>query len=144
MKYTPQSEAEETLLRTIRNDDFRAWEAHMDGLGLREAVTSNKDLAAAVYEAVLLRVLGNLAFDAGEGAALDAVRLRCGLTEEEASAVRHRRGPKALRALAKHLLTDGILTPSERAELDALGAEMSLSKEEVADIVSAVESHPDA
>ena len=135
--YTPQNDSEARVLTTIRNDDYKAWLHHLDAAGIAPA-TANRDFAKAIYEAVLLRVLGNLAFDTAERHILEEVRMALGLTEEEGAAIRGKRARKAIKALAKHLFTDGILTPSERAELEALGAELTLSKVEVTHIIAEV------
>lgn len=135
--YTPQNDAETQVLTVIRNDDYKAWQQHLEAAGIAP-ITADRDFAKAVYEAVLLRVLGNLAFDTTERAILEEVRIAFGLTEEEGEAIRGKRARKAIKALAKHLFIDGILTPSERSELEALGAELTLSKVEVTHIIAEV------
>ena len=135
--YNPASEAETRVLTALRNEDYKAWERHIETAGITPAATS-REFAAAVYEAILLRALGNLAFDPGEGAELERVRLTFGLAEEEATEIRQKRGRKAVKALVKHLNIDGIITPAERAELEALGAEVALAKEDVAGIIEEV------
>jgi hypothetical protein len=136
-EYTPQTENEAHVLTAIRNDDYKAWHHHLDAAGIAPA-TADREFAKAIYEAILLRVLGNLAFDTAERAVLEEVRIALGLTEEEGDAIRGKRARKAIKALAKHLFTDGILTPAERAELEALGAELTLSKVEVTHIIAEV------
>ena len=135
--HTQQADVEAHILTTIRNDDYKAWLHHLEAAGIAPA-TANRDFAKAFYEAVLMRVLGNLAFDASERATLEEVRTAFGLTEEEGAAIRGKRARRAIKALAKHLFTDGILTPAERAELEALGAELTLSKVEVTHIIAEV------
>lgn len=135
--HTPQSEAETHVLTAIRNDDYKAWQSLLDGADI-QAATANRAFAAAVYEAVLMRALGNLAFDAAEQAELERVRIAFNIPEEEATAIKARRARKALKALAKHLYTDRVLTPAERGELEALGAELTLSKDEVTRIIGDV------
>ena len=135
--YQPGTESEARVLTAIRNDDYKAWAHHLEAEGILPA-TADHDFAVACYEAVLMRALGNLAFDAGEGTELEKVRLAFHLPEEEASAIRQKRGRKAIRALAKHLFTDRIITPAEYAELHTLGTELALTKEEVAHIIEEV------
>jgi hypothetical protein len=135
--YHPSTEAEARVLTAIRNDDYKDWAHHLDAAGITPA-HAGRDFAAACYEAVLMRALGNLAFDAEEGAELERLRLALLLSEDEAAEIRQKRGRKAIKALAKHLFTDSILTPAEHTELDALGAELALSKEEIASIIEEV------
>lgn len=135
--YSPANDAEAHVLTAIRNDDYKAWAAHLEAAGITPA-TANRELAKAVYEAVLLRALGNLAFDVHEQEELERVRQAFLLSEEEAAAIKAKRARKALKALAKHLYTDGIFTPAEQAEMEALGAELTLSKVEVTHIIADV------
>ena len=135
--YQPSTEGEARVLTAIRNDDYKAWAHHLEAAGISPA-GADREFAAACYEAVLLRALGNLAFDAEEGTELERLRVALLLSEEDAADIRRKRGRKAIKALAKHLFTDGILTPAEHSELDALGSELALSKEEVADIIEEV------
>lgn len=135
--YTPANDAEIRVLTAIRNDDYKAWAAHLEAAGIQPA-SASREFSKAVYEAVLLRALGNLAFDVHERDELERLRQTFLLSEEEAAAIKSRRARKAVKALAKHLYTDGIFTPSEQAELEALGAELTLSKVEVTHIIADV------
>ncbi len=125
--------AHKKFLHKLREQEGADWQALVDGF-LKEKKLSAEDkkaLGLEVYHEILKLAVANLHIDGQEAQNLAAVKAYFRLSEKAIQELKRRYAPKALKMLLEWFLVDGILTPSERAQLISFGKELALSEEEI-------------
>ncbi len=122
-----------SLLLTLREADPADWKSHVKQYVDKKKLskTAKQELGPAVYHEVLKHAVANLQLDADEKRILADVKKYFHLSDTAEDEIKRHYAPKALKMMLEWFLIDGILTPSEQAQLQAFGQEMRLTEPEV-------------
>ncbi|RYD52216.1 MAG: hypothetical protein EOP52_08580 [Sphingobacteriales bacterium] len=126
-----------SLLLALREADPADWKSHVKHYIDKKKLSKSEkaELGSAVYHEVLKHALANLQLDDDEKRILADVKTYFQLSDSAEDEIKRHYAPKALKMMIEWFLIDGILTPSEQAQLLAFGQEMKLSVIEITEFI---------
>jgi hypothetical protein len=126
-----------SLLLALREADPADWKSHVNHYLDKKKLSKSEKAALGhdVYHEVLKHALANLHLDDDERRILADVKKYFHLSDPAEDEIKRHYAPKALKMMIEWFLIDGILTPSEQAQLLAFGQEMKLSVIEITEFI---------